>query len=128
MVADASAVTALCLSARGFKLVGLELQAPVLLRSEVLAAIRGMQWRGEITSQLAAVAVDRLLSAPISLVQRADVLREAYSIANALGWAKTYDAEYVALARLASSPLLTLDLRLARRVGDLVRIVTPQDL
>lgn len=49
-------------------------------------------------------------------------------MALSLGWAKTYDAEYVALARLSHEPLLTIDARLARRVGDLVEVRTPADL
>lgn len=128
MVVDANAAAALCLAEDGFSLVPADLEAPVLLRSEVLAAVRGMCWRREISSPLADLAVDRLLAAPISLVRRAEVLREAYAIARSLGWAKTYDAEYVALARITSSPLLTIDRRLARRVGHLVEIVTPKDL
>lgn len=128
MVVDASAATALCLAADGFELVSQDLRAPILLRSEVLAAIQGMQWREEISAELAQTAVDRLLQAPISLVRRAEVLKEARRIANELGWAKTYDAEYVALALLAGEPLLTIDARLARRVDDLVEVRFPTDL
>ena len=46
--------------------------------------------------------------------------REAWAIADELGWTKTYDAEYLALARVLEAPLATLDRRLARaaaRVG-----------
>ncbi len=128
MVIDASAVTAVCLTAGGFDLVPDDLQAPILLRSETLAAIQGMQWRKEISSDLAEIAVARLLEAPIRLVRRSEVLSEARRLALSLGWAKTYDAEYVALARLSHEPLLTIDARLARRVGDLVEIRTPADL
>jgi predicted nucleic acid-binding protein len=36
---------------------------------------------------------------------------EAWRIADELGWAKTYDANYVALARLLGCKLVTLDAR-----------------
>ena len=39
---------------------------------------------------------------------------EAWRIADELGWAKTYDAQYVALAHMLGSRLLTLDARLRR--------------
>ncbi len=128
MVIDASVVTAVCLTEGGFDLVPDDLQAPILLRSETLAAIQGMQWREEISSDLAEIAVARLLEAPIRFVRRSEVLSEARRLALSLGWAKTYDAEYVALARLSREPLLTIDARLARRVGDLVEVRTPADL
>lgn len=128
LVIDASAATALCLASAGFDLVSQELQAPILLRSEVLAAVQGLQWRKEISAELAATAVQRLLEAPISLVRRAEILKEARRVALELGWAKTYDAEYVALARLEGEPLLTVDARLARRIGDLIEVAAPADL
>lgn len=128
MVIDASAAAAVCLTTAGFDLIREDLQAPILLRSEVLAAIQGMQWREEISSELAEIAVTRLLQAPIRLVRRSKILREARRLALSLGWAKTYDAEYVALARLSQEPLLTIDARLARRVRDLVDVRTPADL
>lgn len=121
-------MTAVCLTAGGFDLLSDELQAPILLRSETLAAIQGMQWREEISSDLADIAVARLLEAPIRFVRRSEVLSEARQLALSLGWAKTYDAEYVALARLSREPFLTIDTRLARRVGDLVEVRTPADL
>lgn len=44
------------------------------------------------------------------------------------GWAKTYDAEYVALAHLLGSRLLTLDARLRRTASRLVEILGPTEL
>jgi predicted nucleic acid-binding protein len=128
LVIDASAATALCLSEDGFAVVPAHLQAPILLRSEVLAAIQGLEWRDEISTELAELAVGRLLSPGIRLVRRIAVYLEARRLAGTLGWAKTYDAEYVALARLCGEPLLTVDHRLARRVRDLVDVVLPDDL
>lgn len=128
LVVDASAATALCLSERGFELAGDELIAPALLRSEVLSALTGLEWRKEITRDLADIATTRLLDGPIRLVSRKSIYTEAKRIARRLGWAKTYDAEYAALALLESRPLLTLDGRLARRVESIVQVRTPADL
>jgi predicted nucleic acid-binding protein len=128
MVIDASVTTAVCLASAGFDLLEEDLQAPILLRSEVLAAIHGLEWRGEISSELAEIAVSRLIGSPIRLVRRSEVLREARRLASSFGWAKTYDAEYVALAHLSKEPLLTIDARLARRIRDLVEVRAPADL
>lgn len=128
LVVDASAATALCVTGDGFDLVTDTLIAPVLMRSEVLSALRGMEWRGEISPQLASTGVGRLLSAPIRLANRVEVWRRAAAIATSLGWAKTYDAEYVALAQLRDVPLLTIDDRLRRRAANLVQVLTPSDL
>lgn len=128
LILDGSAAAALCLSEDGFDLVPGGLAAPVLLRSEVLAAIQSMQWRREISQDLADTGIRRLLSAPVRLVRRKELYRRARELAESLGWAKTYDAEYVALAELSAAPLLTVDRRLGRRVRKLVEVVYPEDL
>lgn len=128
LVVDASAATVLCLAEDGFGLVEEDLSAPVLLRSETLSAVQGMHWRQEISGELAEQATERLLEAPIRLVRRTETYREARRIASDLGWAKTYDAEYLALALIEEAALLTVDSRLVRRATDLVETRTPSDL
>lgn len=53
---------------------------------------------------------------------------EAWRVADQLGWAKTYDAEYVALARLLECRLVTLDGRLRRSAGRVAHVVGPTEL
>ena len=70
---DASVVTAVCLTEGGFDLVPVDLQAPILLRSETLAAIQGMQWREEISSDLAEIAVARRVGDLVEVRTPADL-------------------------------------------------------
>jgi predicted nucleic acid-binding protein len=53
---------------------------------------------------------------------------EAWRVAEELGWAKTYDAEYVALARMLRCRLLTRDERLRRGAARLVEAIGPTEL
>ncbi|MGH9115142.1 MAG: hypothetical protein ACRDWW_04860 [Acidimicrobiales bacterium] len=53
---------------------------------------------------------------------------EAWRLAEELGWAKTYGAEYVALARLLRCRLVTLDRRLRRGTERLGFVVGPGEL
>ena len=91
LVIDASAGVALCLAADGFDLVLGELHAPMLMRSEVLSAVQGMEWRKEISGVLASAAVERLLTSPVHFMRKNKLLRDARILARRLGWAKTYD-------------------------------------
>lgn len=129
LVIDASAAVQLCLSEAGFDLVaGHDLTAPIVLRSEVCSVLHEAAWRKRISPELAAVGRDRLLAAPVHLRDDAELAAAAWTVADQLGWAKTYDAEYVALAQREDVALLTVDLRLARGAGRLVRVVTPEDV
>jgi predicted nucleic acid-binding protein len=129
IVIDASAAVLACLSLDGFDLFGEErLIAPPLLWSEASSALHEMCGRKEISAALARIAFDRLLVAPVSPRRPKGLRREAWRIADELGWMKTYDAEYVALARLASCRLFTVDARLRRGAGRAAEIIGPGDL
>jgi predicted nucleic acid-binding protein len=129
IVLDASAAVQACLAADGFDLFGREhLIAPALLWSEVSSALHEMRWRKEISAGLADLGFERLLAAPVSLRSPKRLRREAWRAAEELGWTKTYDAEYVALARMARCRLFTVDARLRRGAGHLVQIIGPTDL
>lgn len=73
-------------------------------------------------------AFERLADAPVSSRAPAVLGREAWRVADELGWAKTYDAEYVALAQLLGTRLLTLDARLARATQRLGFVIGPDQL
>ena len=103
-------------------LKGHELVAPPILASEYTSALSEMAYRGEIPADAARQAIERLASYRIWYERPKGLYERAGSVAQELGWTKTYTAEYVALAALMRSPLVTLDGRLRRRAGHLVDI------
>jgi predicted nucleic acid-binding protein len=129
LVIDASAAIQAALASDGFALLDREeLVAPGLLWSEGPSVLHELAWRGTISPSLAGDALARFLAAPIAIRRPGRLVDEAWRVADELGWAKTYDAEYLALARLLRCRLLTLDGRLRRRAASLVSIVGPTEL
>ena len=129
LVIDASAAVQASLPSDGFAFLDQEeLIAPALLWSEVPSVLHEMAWRGTVSRDLGRAALDRFLTAPIEARRYARLTSEAWRIADELGWAKTYDAEYVALAHVLRSRLLTLDARLRRTASRLVEVLGPTEL
>jgi predicted nucleic acid-binding protein len=129
LVIDASVAIKASLVERGFDaLTGWELHAPSLIWSEGAAGIGQLRWRSELTPEEADASLARLLAAPIREHRSAELVQAAAVLAASLGWAKTYDAEYVALAARLECPLVTLDARLARGAADIVDVRAPADL
>lgn len=129
LVVDASVVVPDCTTGRGFDyLRDRELVAPPLLWSEARSMLHEAAWRGAITRSVAAAAHERLQSAPIGRRDDPELGSRAWDIAEELGWGKTYDAEYVALASLLECRLVTLDGRLRRRADRLGFVVAPAEL
>jgi predicted nucleic acid-binding protein len=105
-----------------------ELLAPTLLRSQTLSALHEAVHRGEISPDVAFVRLARVQAMPIRLLGDAVLRRNAWKIADQLGWAETYDAEYVALTRLQADAFVTTDANLARRAEEIVRTATIDEL
>ena len=119
----------LCLAEAGFSLLdGHDLVAPPLLPSEVLSTVRSLRWRGDISADLAEVAIGRIGEAPVRLERPAGHVRRTWDLAATLGWARTYDAEYLAVALALKCPVLTRDRRLQRGAGHLVELLDPTEL
>ena len=97
-----------------------ELLAPTLLRSQTLSALHEAVHRGEVRPEVALDRLARVRSLPIRLLGDAVLRRRAWDLADQLGWAETYDAEYLALAQLQADAFVTLDTELARRVQGIV--------
>jgi predicted nucleic acid-binding protein len=97
-----------------------ELLAPTLLRSQTLSTLHEAVHKGEIPADVARDRLKRVNALPIRLLGDAVLRRRAWDLAEQLGWAETYDAEYVALTQLQGDALVTTDAELARRVEGIV--------
>jgi len=129
LVIDASAALYLLASQEGIEpFATFDLVSPALLWSEVTSVLNEMRWRGELSPDLAQTAFDRLLASPIDRRTDDGLYRDAREVARTLGWAKTYDAEYVALARTLHVDLMSRDARLRRGAERLIRVITPDGL
>ena len=105
-----------------------ELLAPTLLRSQTLSALHEAVHASEIPPDAALDRLTRIRAMPIRLLGDAVLRRRAWDVAEQLGWAETYDAEYVALTQLQADALITLDAELARRVEGIVPTATIEAL
>ncbi len=129
LVVDASVAVAACHTPVGFaSLRGHKLVAPLLMVTEASSVLHEMAWREEITGSRAKTMLARLLKAPVEIRMPDDLVRAAWKVADELGWAKTYDAHYVALAQLLKCRLLTVDERMLRGVARLKIAVRPCEL
>src|ERR1700712_4484254 len=90
-----------------------ELLAPTLLRSQTLSLMHAAVHRGDLSADVARERLERVGRMKIRLLGDAVLRRVAWTVADQLGWASTYDAEYVALTQLQADALITLDPELA---------------
>jgi predicted nucleic acid-binding protein len=128
LVVDASFGVQASLAEDGFRQLSQDVVAPGLWWSEVTSALHELRWRRQISPQLASEAFGRFRAAPVRERRMSRLREEAWRVADELGWAKTYDAEYVALARLLNCQLLTVDSRLRRGARQVADVVGPTEL
>lgn len=96
--------------------------------SEASSVVHELLFRKEISNELAATTIRRLSEADISPRRPKGLIHEAWRIADSLGWAKTYDAEYLALARLLRCRLLTTDAKLKAAGARVAEVIGPSEL
>lgn len=110
------------------RLRSFELIAPPLLWIEAESVLHAMLWRGEVRADQAIEMRARLRAAPIAPDDPNTLPDTSWALADEMGWAKTYDANYVALAQLRDCRLVTLDARLRRGTQRLMFVVGPTEL
>ena len=107
---------------------GHQLVAPTLVRSQALSALYEAARRGEISVAEGLERVTRINSLKVRFLGDKVLQRQAWKVADELGWETTYDAEYVALTKLQADAFVTSDRELARAVSGLVETATSDAL
>lgn len=129
LVIDANVAAAACGSkGDGFTPLGEELASVPLMWSEARASLHLKLAKEEIGRKDAKIIHERLESCPVKRMDPPELGAEAWRIAEEFGWGRTYDAEYVALAKLLDCRLVTLDTRLRRGADRLGFVITPAEL
>ncbi|TCN43909.1 putative nucleic acid-binding protein [Kribbella orskensis] len=99
-----------------------QLLAPTLLRSQMLSALYKAVRDGELTKKEADRRLTYVRALRLRLLGDRVLQSVAFKIADQLGWADTYDAEYVALTQLQADAFITLDAELSRAVKGVVPV------
>jgi predicted nucleic acid-binding protein len=81
---------------------------------EVLASLRKMWLRKDISLEVFRQALDDLVILDVHVVDTVELLGRAYELRHNVG---AYDAMYVALAEVLKCPLITTDIRLSSATG-----------
>ena len=100
-----------------------KLLAPTLLRSQLLSMLYQAVRQGEMTKKDAQGCLAYVRGLRIRLLGDRVLQSTAWKVAEQLGWADTFDAEYIALTQLQADAFITLDESLAAAIKDLIELV-----
>jgi predicted nucleic acid-binding protein len=95
------------------------LWVPHLIDAEVGQALRRRVAAGRLGEGKAYAALRDLVRMPLRRIDHIDLIHRAWEMRHFLSF---YDSLYVALAEVLDVPLVTLDRRLARAVGDATEV------
>lgn len=97
-----------------------QLVAPNLIRSQALCLLLHAVRRGDLAEDVALHRHERLTELKMRLLGDRVSRRTAWKIARERGWDSTYDAEYLAVAKLQADALVTVDPALAAKAEGVV--------
>ncbi len=101
---------------------GCEVLAPTLMRSQVLDLLHQRVRRSELSEETALSTNTRFAKRRFRYLGDAVLRRRAWSVADALGMASTFGAEYIALTELQADALITDDPQFAALARKRVQI------
>jgi len=104
------------------------LLAPTLIRSQVLALLYAEVRRGALTRKEAESRLVYLRELRMRLLGDRAMQQVAWRIADRLGWADTFVAEYLALTQLQGDALVTSDAELKRAAQGIVAFALVEEL
>ena len=99
-----------------------QIVAPTLIRSQGLSMLFEAVRHGDLTEDQALQHHERLTELKMRLLGDRVSRRTAWQIAREHGWETTYDAEYLAVAKLQADALVTVAPELAAKAKDVVRL------
>jgi predicted nucleic acid-binding protein len=105
-----------------------QLLAPTLLRSQVLSQLFSDVQRGLLTRKEAGRRLDYLRGLQVRLLGDRVLQQLAWKLADELGWADTFVAEYLALTLLQADALVTRDVNLIWVARNVVAVAAIDDL
>lgn len=99
-----------------------QLVAPHLIRSQVLTLLFTAVQRGELDEDVALHHQECITELKMRLLGDRVSRRTVWRIAREHGWDTTYDAEYIAVAKLQADALVTVDPKMAALAKGIVRL------
>jgi predicted nucleic acid-binding protein len=105
-----------------------QLVAPNAVRSQALTLLLEQVRRGELTETQARTLHTRLTELKIRVLGDRVSRWTSFQIAREQGWDTTYDAEYLAVARLQADALVTVDEAMAARAEGIVPLAPVEAL
>jgi predicted nucleic acid-binding protein len=97
-----------------------QLVAPHAIRSQALTILLGQVRSGQLSEKDAGTLHTRLTELKIRVLGDRVSRATSFKIANEKGWETTFDAEYLAVARLQADAFVTIDPEMAERAEGLV--------
>ena len=105
-----------------------QLVAPNIIRSQALSLLLASVRQGDMTEAVALQHHERLTELKMRLLGDRVSRRTAWRIALDNGWETTFDAEYLAVAKLQADALVTIDADLATKADGVVPLAPVEAL